>query len=156
MELIDLVNSVVIFLFQMILLIWLAFLLISQTVILTVLLFWIYFFFLTLVFVLQWFSLRWEILIMLLFQFILIFHDIHNGMPRLLSLLLTILVLIGTVFVIIWEMFHVRIFLKSVLLLLLVNFVSWFMLELMYISLIESIRSSLTHLHSFRLLVLLP
>ena len=35
MELIDLVNSVVIFLFQMILLIWLAFLLISQTVILS-------------------------------------------------------------------------------------------------------------------------
>ena len=48
-----------------------------------------------------WFSLRWEILIMLLSQFILIFHDIHNGMPHLLSLLLTILVLIGMVFVII-------------------------------------------------------
>ena len=31
-----------------------------------------------------------------------------------------------------------------------------FRLELMYISLIQSIRSSLTHLHVFQLLVLLP
>ena len=36
------------------------------------------------------------------------------------------------------------------------EFVSGFRLELMYISLIESIRSSLTHLHSFQVLVLLP
>ena len=42
MELIDLVKSVVIFLLQTALLIWLTFLLGSQTVILTVLLFWIY------------------------------------------------------------------------------------------------------------------
>ena len=48
------------------------------------------------------------------------------------------------------------IFLNSVLLLLLVNFVSGFRLELMCISLIEIIRSSLTHLHGFQLLVLLP
>ena len=47
MELIDLVNSVVIFLSQMILFRWLTFLLRSLTVILTVLLFCIYFFFLT-------------------------------------------------------------------------------------------------------------
>ena len=46
-------------------------------------------------------------------------------------------------------------FLNSVLLLLLVNFVSGFRLELMYISLIENIRSSLIHLHGFQLLVLL-
>ena len=39
---------------------------------------------------------------------------------------------------------------------LLVNFVIGFRLELMYISLIKSIRSSLTHLHGFQLLVLLP
>ena len=45
---------------------------------------------------------------------------------------------------------------KLVLLLLLVNFVTGFRLELMYISLIKSIRSSLTHLHGFQLLVLLP
>ena len=36
------------------------------------------------------------------------------------------------------------------------DFVSGFRLELMYISLIESIRSSLTHLHGFQQLVLLP
>ena len=43
-ELVDLVNSVIIFLSQTTLLRWLTFLLGSQTVILTVLLFWIYFF----------------------------------------------------------------------------------------------------------------
>ena len=37
-----------------------------------------------------------------------------------------------------------------------VNFVSGFRLELMYISLIVSIRSNLTHLHGFQQLVLLP
>ena len=45
-------------------------------------LFWIYFFLLMLVFVLQWLSLHWEILIMLLSQFPLTFHQIHNGMPH--------------------------------------------------------------------------
>ena len=40
------------------------------------------FFLLTLVFVLQWLSLHWEILIMLLSQFPLTFHQIHNGMPH--------------------------------------------------------------------------
>ena len=43
---------------------WLTFLLESLTVILTVLLFWIYLFLLMLVFVLQWLSVHWEILIM--------------------------------------------------------------------------------------------
>ena len=52
-------------------------------------------------------------------------------------------------------MFHGRISLNLVLLLLLVNFVSGFRLELMYISLIEKIWSSLSHLHGFQLLVLL-
>ena len=37
-----------------------------------------------------------------------------------------------------------------------VNFARGFRLELMYISLIETIRSSLTHLHGFQLLALLP
>ena len=36
------------------------------------------------------------------------------------------------------------------------EFCEWFRLELMYISVIESIRSSLTNLHDFQLLVLLP
>ena len=81
-ELIDLMNSVINFLSQMALLKWLTFLFGSQTVILIVLPFWIYFFLLTLVFVLQWLPLQWEILIMLLSQFPLTFHQIHNGMPR--------------------------------------------------------------------------
>ena len=80
-ELINLVNSDVIFLSQMTLLRWLTFLLGSQTVILIVLLFWIYFFLLTLVFVLQWLSLHWKILIMLLSQFPLTFHQTQNDMP---------------------------------------------------------------------------
>ena len=53
---------------------------------------------------------------------------------------MTILVLIGMVFTIISEMFRERISLNSVVLLLLVNFVSGFRLELMYISLIVSIK----------------
>ena len=81
-ELIDLVNSVIILLSQVTLLRWLTFLLGSQTVILIVLLFWICFFLLTLVFNLQWLSLQWEILIMLLSQFLLTFHQIHNRMPH--------------------------------------------------------------------------
>ena len=62
-------GGTVIFLSQMTLLKWLTFLLGSLTVTLTVLLFWIYLFFLTIVFVLQWLSLRSEILIILLSQF---------------------------------------------------------------------------------------
>ena len=46
---------------------------------------------------------------------------------------MTILMLIGTVFVIIPEMFHRRISINLMLLLLLVNFVNGFRLELMYI-----------------------
>ena len=52
-EVIDLVNSVIIFVSQMTLLRLLTFLFESQTVIFTVLLFWIYFFFQMLLFVLQ-------------------------------------------------------------------------------------------------------
>ena len=58
--------------------------------------------------------------------------------------------------VIILEVFHGRISLNLVFLLLLVNFMTWFMLELTYISLNESIVSSLTHLHGFQLLLPLP
>ena len=77
-----------------------------------------------LVFVLQWLSLHREILIMLLSQFPSTFHQIPNGMLRFIAKLMTILVLIGTIFMILWEMFHGRISLNSVLLLLIVNFVS--------------------------------
>ena len=51
---------------------------------------------------------------------------------------------------------HGRISLNLVLLLLLVNFVSGFRLELMYVYHIENIRSSLIHLHGFQMPVLLP
>ena len=80
------------------------------------------------------------------------FSSYLQQMPHFIALLMTILVLIGMVFMIVWEMMS----LNSELLLLLVNFVSMFRLEMLYISLIESIRSSLTHLHGFQLLVLLP
>ena len=48
-------------------------------------------------------------------------------------------------FLIIWGTLHLRISLSSVLVLLLVSFAGGFRLKLMYISLIENIRSSLTH-----------
>ena len=115
----------------------------------------LYLFLLTLVFVLQWLSLQWEILIMLS-QFPLTFYHIHKWMPCFIGLLMTMHVLIGMVFAIMREMFHERISLNSVLLLLLVSFVSGVRLELMCISLMKSIRSSLTNFHGFRLLVLLP
>ena len=68
-ELIDLANSVIIYLSQTTLLRWLTFLIGSQTMILTVLLFWIAFFLLILIFVLQWLSLQWGILMTMLSQF---------------------------------------------------------------------------------------
>ena len=103
-------------------------------------------------FVLHWLSLHWEILIMLS-QFPMTFQLIRNRMPHFIALFMSILVLIGMVFVIISEMLHGMIYLNLVLLLLLVNFVSGVRLKLMYISLIENIRSSLIHLHGFQLVV---
>ena len=99
----------------------------------------IYVFLLKLVFVLQWLSLHWEILIMLLSQFPMTFHKFttrcsfhciaynysHADWDSLVP----------------W-MFHGRLSSNSVPLLLLVNFVSRFRLELMYISLIVSVTSS--------------
>ena len=81
-ELIDLVNSVTVFLSQMTLLRWLTFQLKSQAVILIVLLFWTSFFLLILVFVLQWLSLHSKIMIMLLSQFPLTFDKIHSRVPH--------------------------------------------------------------------------
>ena len=65
------------------------------------------------------------------------FAECRRELERLLMIMI-ILVLIGTVFMIIWEMFHRRISLSLlrislVLLLLLVNFVNGFRLLLMYI-----------------------
>ena len=114
---------------------WSTFLLRSQTVILTVWLFWISFFLPMLSFVPLWLSLHWEILIKFLSQFPLTFRRIYNRILHFIALLMTILVLIGMVFVIIWAIFHQKISLNSVLLLLLVNFVSRSRLELLHISL---------------------
>ena len=58
--------------------------------------------------------------------------------------IMTILLLIGMILFIIWEMFHGRISLNLVLLLLLVNFVTGFRLDLMDIFVIVNIRLSLT------------
>ena len=84
-----LVNSVIVFLSQITLFRWLTFLLRSQAVIFTVLVFWISFFLLTLVFILQWLSLHWEILIILLSQFPLTFHHIHNRMHHIIEFVMT-------------------------------------------------------------------
>ena len=93
--------------------------------------------------VLQWLSLHFEILIMFLSWFPFTFSHIHNEMFHFIALLMNILVLIGTVFVIIWKMFHGRISLNSEFLLLLVNFVSGFWLKLKSTtSLIKSTPSS--------------
>ena len=135
-ELTDLVSSVVIFLCQMTLLRWLTFVLGSQAVILAVLLLWIYLFLLILVFVLQWLSLHSDhvvILVSIDFQSCLqqdaLFHHIafdysHADWDSLCNHSRDVP----------WED-------------LLVNFVGGFRLELMYIPLIESIRSSLTHIY---------
>ena len=153
MELIDLVNIVIIFVSQMTLLRWLTSLLGSLTVALTVLFFWIYFYLLTLVFAFLPLRNSDHVVVSVSIDFPsnskqdVLFHIAYDC---------SILVLIRMVFLIIWEMFYGKISLSSVLLLLLVNFVSGFSLELMYASLIVSIRSSLTHLHGFKLLMLLP
>ena len=63
--------------------------------------------------------------------------------------LMSILVLIWMVFMIISDIFHGRIALNLMFLLLLLYFVSESKLELMYISLIVNIKSSLFHLHDF-------
>ena len=147
LELIDLVSSVTIFLSQMTLLRWLPFLLRSLTVNLTVLLFWIYF--------------SWCYYLLCngftpLGNSDLVFVSVSRFSNKLKTRcpVLTIPMLIGTVFPILWEIFHGRVSLNSVLLQMPVNFVNGLRLELIYISLTITIRSNLTHLHGFQLLVL--
>ena len=130
----------------MTLLSWLTFPLGSVTVTLTVLFFFIYFQLLILLFVLQRLSLLWN-------------SD-------------QVVALVSTDFpaksktkdfsVADWERLHGHLrvvpwedIFKIGASVLLVNFVNRFRLELMYISLVVSIRSSLTHLHGFQLLLLL-
>ena len=93
-------------------------------------------------------------ILMWLSHFPMTFHQTQYIMIHFITKLMTILELIGMV-VIIWEMLCWRISLNSMLVLLLVNFASGFRLELMYISFIVNIKSNLTHLHGFQLLVLL-
>ena len=148
MELMDLVNSRIIFLPQTNLLRWLTFLLVAATV---TLLYCDcdYYFLLTLAFCsvrklwsycclnFHWFSFKPK----RGSPFHRSGYDFH--------------VLIRTVFVIIWEMFRGTISLNSVLPLLVLNFVRWSRWELMYISLIVSMRLSLIHSYGFQLVVLL-
>ena len=135
-----------IFLSQVTLLRWLAFLPGSLTVTLTFLFFWISFSLLMLI----------VILIMWLSQFPLTSCQIQKGMPHFIALLMTILMLIGVVFVIFWEMFLWKDTFELGASATASEFCEWFMLELMYISLIVIIQSSLTHLHGFQLLLVLP
>ena len=134
----------------MTLLIWFIFLLRSKTVIVTGLLFQVYFFLLMIVFALQWLSLHWEILVMLLTQFSLTFHHINRMRQHHIA---------NDYSCADWGSLHDHV--RDVpwedifKLIAYAAFMSKFRLELIYISPTESIRSSLTHLHSFQLLVLI-
>ena len=80
------------------------------------------------------------VFIILLPQFPLTFPQIQKRMALFIVQLLTILVLIGSDLVIIEDMFHGKISLNSMLLLMILKFVSGFTLELINISLVVSSR----------------
>ena len=155
-ELINLVNPVIIFLSQMTLPRWLTFLLGFQVLILIVLLFWIYLFLLTLVFVLQWLSLYYEILIMLLSQFSLTYFPSNSQRDAAFRRLAYVNSrtdwdgLRGHLRDVSWEdIFKIGASAAS-------EFCEWVQVGINVYILIENIRSSLTHLHDFQLLLLLP
>ena len=102
-ELINLVNSVIIFLSQMTLLRWLTFLLRSQTVILTVLLFWTFSFFWSSYLFYNGFSSIGKFWPCCCLSFHWLSIKFTIGCPHFIALLMTILVLIGTIFVIMWD-----------------------------------------------------
>ena len=88
------------------------------------------------------------------------FPSDSKGMLLFIVQMVIILMLIETIFVIIKEMFHWRMSVKLIpllllLLLLLVNFVSGSRLELIHIFLIINNRPRISHLYGFQLLVLL-
>ena len=88
------------------------------------------------------------------------FPSDSKGMLLFIVQMVIILMLIETIFVIIKEMFHWRMSVKLIpllllLLLLVVNFVSGSRLELIHISLIINNRPRISHLYGFQLLVLL-
>ena len=127
---------------------WLTFLFASQDLVLTVLLFWIYFFLLTLIFVLQWlssFAKLWSCCCLSFHWLSIIlttdapFHHIAYEYSRAN-----------------WDSLchHLRDVpskdtLMLVLLLLLVNFLNEFRLEWIYLSLIKSTKLSFAHIHCF-------
>ena len=150
MEQRDLFNFAIIFLSQKILLRWLPILRKSLTVTLTALPFWVCFFLVMLVFVLQWLLIRQEIVIMFLSQFPLSSYQTPKALFHRIAYDYSLAY---------WDGLcdHLRnvpwedIF-KLVLLVLLVNSLSGFRLELMLMSFVISISSSLTRLHDFQLL----
>ena len=75
-----------------------------------------------------------RILIIWLSQFPMTFHQTQNSLIQFTAKLMTILVLVGMIFMIIWEIFHGKKSLHSEILLLLVNFVGGFRLEVVYIA----------------------
>ena len=109
---------------------WLTFPVGSQTVILTVLLFWISFFLLMLLFVIQWLYLQLGNSDHVNVSVSIYFPSNSQQDDLFHHIAFTILILNGTVFLIIWEMFHERMSLKSLLLLLVLYYVSRFRLEL--------------------------
>ena len=117
-----------------------------------IILFWIYFFLLTLVFVLKWLSSIVKFWSCCCLSFHWLSAKLKMGCP--ISLHWLFLCWLGQSS---WSLRDVprEDILISVLLLLLVNFVSGFRLELMHTLLIISIRSNLAYLHGFQLLVLL-
>ena len=92
-------------------------------------------------------------------QFLLAFPQIQKGCSFFIVQMVIILLLIDTIFVIIKEMFHGRMSVKLIplllLLLLLVNSVSGSRMKLIHISLIINIRSRISNLYGFQLLLLL-
>ena len=110
-------------------------------------------FFLKLVFFIQWFSLHWEILIMLLSQFPLTFCQTAKGCPISLYSIWLFLCLLG------WSSWSFDRYLMETCLLtwyFCCYWMSGFRLELMYLSLILNIGPSITHDHGFQCAVLLP
>ena len=126
-ELIDVANSFVIFLCQTTFPRWLTFLLGSQTVILTVVLFWIYFLPVTLCLFYNGFPSIWKFWSCSYLSFHWLSIIFTTGGPVSLQCLWLFSHDL-------WEMFHGRISLNSVFLLLLVNFVRVFRLEFLYMS----------------------
>ena len=114
------------------------------------------FFLLVLVLVLKWLSLVWEALIILFSWFPLTFLQTQKGMPLLIVQLMVILMLTGTIFVIIWEIWEDILKVSGSAA---AEIFDWVQVRTDIIGIrleLINIRSSLTYLHDFLLFVLLP